>query len=80
VLRRAQLEEALVIGVESDLLFSIAEQRTVARSLDKAGVTTYFRPMSCIEGHDSFLIDIERFGREIRAFLNEEIRAFLSGL
>jgi homoserine O-acetyltransferase len=80
ILRRAQLEEALVIGVESDLLFSIAEQRTVARSLDKAGVTTYFRPMSCIEGHDSFLIDIERFGREIRAFLSQEIRAFLSGL
>jgi homoserine O-acetyltransferase len=80
VLRRAQLEEALVIGVESDLLFSIAEQRAVARSLDKAGVTSYFRPLSCIEGHDSFLIDIERFGREIRAFLSEEIRAFLSGL
>jgi len=70
VLRRAQLEQALVIGVESDLLFSIAEQRAVARSLEKAGVTTWFRPLNCIEGHDSFLIDIERFGREIRAFLN----------
>jgi homoserine O-acetyltransferase/O-succinyltransferase len=70
VLRRAQLEQALVIGVESDLLFSIAEQRAVARSLDKAGVTTSFRPLSCIEGHDSFLIDVERFGREIRAFLS----------
>jgi homoserine O-acetyltransferase/O-succinyltransferase len=70
VLRRAQLKQALVIGVESDLLFSIAEQRAVARSLDKAGVTTYFRPLHCIEGHDSFLIDIERFGREIRTFLS----------
>ncbi len=70
ILRRAQLEQALVIGVESDLLFPIAEQRAVARSLDKAGVTTYFRPLNCIEGHDSFLIDIERFGREIRAFLS----------
>jgi homoserine O-acetyltransferase len=69
VMRRAQLEQALVIGVESDLLFSITEQRAVAHSLDKAGVTTHFRPLSCIEGHDSFLIDIERFGREIRTFL-----------
>jgi homoserine O-acetyltransferase len=72
VLRRAQLEQALVIGVESDLLFSIAEQRAVAHSLDKAGVTTWFRPLDCIEGHDSFLIDIERFGREIRAFLSPQ--------
>jgi homoserine O-acetyltransferase len=70
VLSRSQLEQALVIGVESDLLFSIAEQRALARALDKAGVTTSFRPLNCIEGHDSFLIDIERFGREIRAFLS----------
>jgi homoserine O-acetyltransferase len=70
VFRRAQLEQALVIGVESDLLFSIAEQRAVARSLDEAGVTTYFRPLTCIEGHDSFLIDIETFGKEILGFLS----------
>lgn len=80
VLRRAQLEQALVIGVESDLLFSIAEQRSVARELEKAGVMTYFRPLRCIEGHDSFLIDIERFGREIRSFLNGRSSANLSGL
>ncbi|MGH8210314.1 MAG: homoserine O-acetyltransferase MetX [Steroidobacteraceae bacterium] len=70
VLHRAQLEQALVIGVESDLLFSIAEQRAVAHELEAAGVTTYFRPLTCIEGHDSFLIDVERFGREIRGFLS----------
>ena len=72
VLRRAQLEQALVIGVETDLLFSISEQRAVARSLDEAGVTTYFRPLDCIEGHDSFLIEVERFGLEIRSFLSRQ--------
>lgn len=72
VLRRAELEQALVIGVESDLLFSITEQRAVAKDLDGAGVTTRFRPLTCIEGHDSFLIDIERFGREIKSFLNRQ--------
>jgi homoserine O-acetyltransferase len=80
VLRRAQLEQALVIGVESDLLFSVAEQRSVAYELQKAGVVTYFRPLSCIEGHDSFLIDIERFGREIRSFLDGRSSANLSDL
>lgn len=70
VLRRASIEQALIIGVESDLLFSISEQRTVAGLMEQAGVTTSFRPLNCIEGHDSFLIDIERFGTEIRGFLS----------
>lgn len=70
VLRRAQLEQALVIGVQSDLLFSIAEQKAIAESLSAAGVATDFRPLACIEGHDSFLIDIETFGKEIRGFLS----------
>jgi homoserine O-acetyltransferase len=71
VLRRAQLEQALIIGAESDLLISISEQRALAHSLEEAGVTTHFAPLECIEGHDSFLIDIERFGREIREFLGD---------
>jgi homoserine O-acetyltransferase len=69
VLGRAGLGAALIIGVESDLLFAIAEQRSLARTLESAGVRTRFAPLKCIEGHDSFLIDIERFGREIHAFL-----------
>jgi homoserine O-acetyltransferase len=70
VLRKAGLEQALVIGVESDLLFSIAEQRAMAQALQEGGAATRFAPLQCIEGHDSFLIDIERFGREIRSFLD----------
>ncbi len=69
VLARAGIQQALVIGVESDLLFAISEQRALARTLHAAGVDTRFAPLQCIEGHDSFLIDIERFGREIRSFL-----------
>jgi homoserine O-acetyltransferase len=69
VLGRAKLEAALVIGVESDLLFTISEQHALAHALEHAGVRTRFAPLKCIEGHDSFLIDIERFGREIHTFL-----------
>lgn len=71
VFAKASLEQALVIGVESDLLFSVAEQRAVAQALQAAGAATRFVPLKCIEGHDSFLIDIERFGREIRSFLDQ---------
>jgi homoserine acetyltransferase len=42
----------------------------LAHSFEQAGAQTSFAPLDCIEGHDSFLIDLERFGKEISAFLN----------
>src|SRR5579862_6418444 len=69
VLRRAGLESALVIGVQSDLLFSLSEQEALASHLRAAGVTTRFAPLPCIEGHDAFLVDLATFGREIGGFL-----------
>jgi len=69
VFARSQVERALVIGVESDLLFPIDEQRSLADAFAKAGSETTFAPLDCLEGHDSFLIDLERFGREISRFL-----------
>jgi len=71
-LARSRVEKALVIGVESDMLFAIDEQERLAKSFEQAGALTSFAPLDCIEGHDSFLIDIERFGNEIRAFLNKQ--------
>ncbi|MEJ1965729.1 MAG: homoserine O-acetyltransferase [Gammaproteobacteria bacterium] len=68
-LKRSGVESALVIGVQTDMLFAIAEQRALSEDFRSAGVTTQFAPLDCIEGHDSFLIDIERFGNEIRSFL-----------
>ena len=69
VFRRAALSSALVIGVQSDLLFSLTEQQAVASSLAAAGVATRFAPLPSIEGHDAFLVDLDTFGREIGAFL-----------
>jgi homoserine O-acetyltransferase len=69
VLKRSGVERALIIGVESDMLFSIAEQAALARDFTAAGTDTHYAPLDCIEGHDSFLIDTKRFGREISGFL-----------
>jgi homoserine O-acetyltransferase len=69
--RRAKLEHALVIGVQTDLLFSVSEQQAVARYLEAAAVATRFAPLACIEGHDAFLVDLETFGREIGTFLRD---------
>jgi homoserine O-acetyltransferase/O-succinyltransferase len=69
--RRARLEQALVIGVKTDLLFSLTEQQAIARALEAAGVATRFAPLDCIEGHDAFLVDLKTFGAQIGGFLNE---------
>jgi homoserine O-acetyltransferase len=63
------LAQALVIGVESDMLYPIHEQAAIAEALDQAGVPTRFARMPSLEGHDAFLVDIPRFDAELRAFL-----------
>jgi homoserine O-acetyltransferase len=68
-LAHCSLERALVIGVESDMLFPIHEQAAIADALQSAGVATRFARLPSLEGHDAFLVDIPRFDAEIRAFL-----------
>ncbi|MEO8308421.1 MAG: homoserine O-acetyltransferase [Pseudomonadota bacterium] len=69
VLKRAKLESALVIGVETDLLFTIREQAQIAEDLKGAGVRTTFTPLPSVEGHDAFLVDLPRFDAAVRGFL-----------
>lgn len=69
-LARAQLSSALVIGVKSDLLFAVSEQEDLARRMERAGIPTTFAPLDCLEGHDSFLVDIAQFGAQIGSFLS----------
>jgi len=62
-------EAVLVIGVESDMLFQIQEQAAIAQAFEHNAVPTRFVRMPSLEGHDSFLIDIARFGGELHSFL-----------
>jgi homoserine O-acetyltransferase len=69
VLTGSGLQSALVIGVESDFLFSIDEQAAAAELLQRAGIPTRFARLQSIEGHDAFLVDLARFDPEIRGYL-----------
>lgn len=71
-LKRAAAERALVIGVESDTLFTIAEQSAIADAFEAAGTPTRFVPLASLEGHDAFLVDIEPFAAAIGTFLSTE--------
>jgi len=68
-LKHAAAERSLVIGVESDILFTINEQRAVADAFEAAGTATEFVPLASLEGHDAFLVDIEPFAVAIGKFL-----------
>jgi homoserine O-acetyltransferase len=68
-LERARAEKALVIGVESDTLFTVNEQNAIADAFEAAGTETEFVPLASLEGHDAFLVDIEPFAAAIGRFL-----------
>lgn len=65
----SELESALVLGVESDMLYPIHEQAAIAEALEQSGVSTRFQRLPSLEGHDAFLVDIARFDAALRAYL-----------
>ncbi|HET6631143.1 MAG TPA: homoserine O-acetyltransferase [Rhodanobacteraceae bacterium] len=63
------VERALVIGVESDILFPIEQQEHIATSLRNGGADVDFVALDSPQGHDAFLVDIEHFGAAISDFM-----------
>ena len=60
---------ALVIGVETDILFPLHQQREVGAGLEAAGARVEFHAFPSAAGHDSFLVDLPRFEAAIGGFL-----------
>lgn len=60
-LERVSLERALVIGVETDFLFPIEQQEELAIGLKDYVPDVDFRRLDSRQGHDSFLVDMDRF-------------------
>ena len=67
--KRLHLEQALIIGVETDILFPLHQQQALADALKHAGVDARFEALASRQGHDSFLVDMERFRPAIGEFL-----------
>jgi homoserine O-acetyltransferase len=62
---------ALVLGVQSDVLFPVEQQRELADALKLAGndKVTYYE-LGGVWGHDTFLLDVQGVGGAIRGFLH----------
>ena len=68
-LARIQVEKALAIGVHTDILFPLQQQEQVADGLRAGGADAQFLPLPSPQGHDAFLVDLERFGPAVGGFL-----------
>jgi homoserine O-acetyltransferase len=68
-LKRIHVECALVIGVETDILFPLSQQQQIADGLRAKGAAVDFVALDSPQGHDAFLVDIPRFGAAIARFL-----------
>jgi homoserine O-acetyltransferase/O-succinyltransferase len=66
---RFRLKSALVIGVETDMLFPIEQQREIAEPLRALGCAVEFNAFPSLQGHDAFLVDLQRFEPAIGGFL-----------
>jgi homoserine acetyltransferase len=63
-------ERAMVIGVTSDYLFPAEQQRHLADELKDVGVAVDYQELESIQGHDSFLVDMDRFRPTVQRFFS----------
>ncbi len=66
---RIKVRRSLVIGVETDMLFPVAQQREIADHLRAAGGSVEYHAFPSLQGHDAFLSDLARFEPAIGGFV-----------
>jgi len=65
-----RVRRALVLGVDTDMLFPIEQQREIADHLRAAGrARVEFHAFPSLQGHDAFLVDLARFEPALGDFL-----------
>ena len=67
-LGRVRAERALVIGVETDFLFPLHQQEELAEGLRASVGEVDFKALASVQGHDSFLVDMDRFRPAVARF------------
>ena len=68
-LAQVQVEQALAVGARTDILFPVEQQEEIADGLAHGGVRARFVGFESPQGHDAFLVDIDRYGPAIGGFL-----------
>ncbi len=60
-LASVQAKKSLIIGVTTDFLFPIYQQRELAEGLSGRGREVEFHELDSLQGHDSFLVDMDSY-------------------
>jgi homoserine O-acetyltransferase len=67
-LSKVRVKRALIVGVTTDFLFPIYQQRELADGLEAAGREVEFVELNSLQGHDSFLVDMDSYRPLIARF------------
>ncbi|MEO1575181.1 MAG: homoserine O-acetyltransferase, partial [Pseudomonadota bacterium] len=63
------VERALVMGVATDFLFPLWQQQELADLMRDAGIDVTMSELASVQGHDSFLVDMDRFRPPLAEFM-----------
>ncbi|MFT4800063.1 MAG: homoserine O-acetyltransferase [Candidatus Azotimanducaceae bacterium] len=69
-LNKVGAERVLIIGVESDVLFPIQQQVELVEGLTNGEREVELVRLPSVQGHDSFLVDMDRFRPVLCDFFN----------
>ena len=64
-----KVDKAVAIGANTDILFPPQQQQQIAEGLAAGGCDARFVGLDSPQGHDAFLVDMERFGPVVAGFL-----------
>jgi homoserine O-acetyltransferase len=59
----------LIVGIDSDILFPLSEQKILAETIPHAKLEV----MTSIYGHDGFLVEFEQLSNHIKKFFSEDL-------
>ncbi len=77
-LANVRARRALIIGVTTDFLFPVYQQQELAELLRGAGREVEYVELDCIQGHDSFLVNMDSF-RPVVAEFFAPVRGSVAG-
>ena len=67
-LAKVEAKRACIIGVKTDFLFPIYQQQELAEGLSGNGREVEYHELDSLQGHDSFLVDFDRYRPIIAKF------------
>jgi len=74
-LAHIELQSALMIGVDSDILFPLHQQQEIAEAFKANAVDSELISLPSNQGHDAFMVDYDRFNPAIANYFEKVLEA-----